>query len=166
MKFTPFPDWTDTWIKQQMKCLSGPNDLREAKIEVEHAQVFVERRQSWRTNGEMGSRVRSTNKTQKCNDPRNCLWQSGTHFTNCSKLSNYGLLASYFLSKLSFFFFQEQNRKGWNAQFPPHRILKFWFLNWENKTKPKRRKGPITVRQNRCFDCQDKERSFFTMTPH
>lgn len=48
---------------------SCPNDYGGAKIEAKRAQVFVERRLSWRTNGEMGSRVRSANKTQKCNDP-------------------------------------------------------------------------------------------------
>lgn len=37
--------------------------------------------------------------TQKSSDPRNRLWQSGTHFTNCSNLSNYSLVTRYFVSR-------------------------------------------------------------------
>lgn len=47
----------------------------------------------WRVKG-WGART-----TQKSSDPRNCLWQSGTHFTNCSNLSNYSLVTRYFESR-------------------------------------------------------------------
>lgn len=38
--------------------------------------------------------------TQKSSDPRNSLWQSGTHSTNCSNLSNYCLVRKGKVDKL------------------------------------------------------------------
>lgn len=35
----------------------------------------------------------------RSSDPQNSLWQSETHFTNCTKLSNYSLLTRRFVSE-------------------------------------------------------------------
>lgn len=63
-------------------------------------QVFVRRTVSCRLNKQTdGVKGWGARTTQKSSDPQNRLWQSGTHFTNCSNLSNYSLVTRYFVSE-------------------------------------------------------------------
>lgn len=104
---------------------------------------FVVEQTNWRVKG-WGAGT-----TQTSSDPQNCLWQLGTHFTNCSNLSNYSLVMRYFVWRKEYIITAKQ-------------IWRFNILAEVNKT-------PIGTRMvnlflNRCVDCRDKERSLSTMT--
>lgn len=69
---------------------------------------------------------------------------------------------------LKLFFLQKQNKKATERTIclAQNSRMLVSVSRKQHKSKKEKKKGRRTVRQNRCFDCQDKERSFFTMTPH
>lgn len=62
-----------------------------------------------------------------------------------------------------------QNKYGTFASllpsFPQTKLPHF-YVEATIKSKKKKALVSINVIWNRCFDCRDKKRSFFTMTPH